>query len=293
MAPSSETGSGRPDDVSGRQDGRGAGSILARMFRGVLGTMTGWVSVLLFVVASPAPQASPGPLPTQDEPARIGATLYAARCADCHGADATGVRGPDLTRLWGAGATDDRVFQTIRQGVPGSIMPASTAPDVEVRALVAYLRSLGTSGTAGAAEGARGSALHGEHAFWSTCGGCHRVGPRGGRLGPDLTRVGVTQSGAALRISIRRASATIAAGYQSVSLVTRDGARIRGLRKAEDAFSVQVLDTSERLQGYMKADLASVTRDASSLMPDYGPDRLSDADLDDLVAFLATLKGPA
>jgi putative heme-binding domain-containing protein len=263
------------------------------MFRGGLGTMTGWVSVLLFVVPSPAPQPLPGPLAAQDAPARLGATLYAARCADCHGADATGVRGPDLTRLWGAGATDDRVFQAIRQGVPGSIMPASTAPDVEVRALVAYLRSLGTAGTAGTADDARGSALPGEHAFWSTCGGCHRVGPRGGRLGPDLTRIGVTQSRVALRTSIRRASAAIAAGYQSVTIVTRNGTRIRGLRKAEDAFSVQILDTSERLQGYLKADLANVTKDTASLMPDYGPDRLSEADLDDLVAFLATLKGPA
>ena len=260
------------------------------MFRGVLGTMTGWTGMLLVVVTSPAPQAAPGPPSAQDDPARIGAALYAARCSDCHGADATGVRGPDLTRLWGAGATDDRVFQIIRQGVSGSIMPASTAPDAEVRALVAYLRSLGTAGTT---EGARGSASHGEHEFWSTCGGCHRVGQRGGRLGPDLTRIGMTQSGAALRTSIRRANAAIAAGYQSVTLVTRDGTRIRGLRKAEDAFSVQILDTSERLQGYLKADLVSVTRDAASLMPDYGPDRLPDADLDDLVAYLATLKGPA
>lgn len=254
------------------------------MFRGVLGTMAGWTGMLLVVATS-----SPTP-PAQDEPARIGAELYATRCADCHSADATGARGPDLTRLWGAGATDDRVFQIIRQGVAGSIMPPSTAPDAEVRALVAYLRSLGTAGTA---DARRGSTSRGEHAFWSTCGGCHRVGPRGGRLGPDLTRIGVTQSGEALRTSIRRASAAIAAGYQAVTLVIRDGARVRGLRKGEDAFSVQILDTSERLQGYLKADLASITKDTSSLMPDYGPDRLSDGDLDDLVAYLATLKGPA
>ena len=81
-------------------------------------------------------------------------------------------------------------------------------------------------------------------------------------------------------------------GYQSVTLLTREGARIRGLRKGEDAFSVQILDTRERLQGYPKADLASVARDAQSLMPDYGPDRLSDAGLDDVVAFLSSLKGP-
>lgn len=217
-----------------------------------------------------------------------GAALYAARCADCHGADAKGVRGPDLTRLWGTGATDARVFQTIRQGVPGSIMPASTAPDAEVEALVAYLKAIGT---ATVAMTARGSAVAGETAFWAACGGCHRVGQRGGRLGPELTRIGVTQSGGALRQAIRQASAGITPGYQSVTLVTRDGTTIRGLRKAEDAFSVQLLDLRERLRGFMKADLATVTKDERSLMPDYGPDRLSDASLDDLVTFLSTLKG--
>ena len=101
----------------------------------------------------------------------------------------------------------------------------------------------------------------------------------------------MTQSADALRTAIRRASAAITPGFQSVTLVTTNGAKIRGLRKGEDAFSVQVLDTQERLQGYLKADLATVTRDRQSLMPDYGPDRLPDAALDDLVKFLSTLKG--
>lgn len=226
-------------------------------------------------------------------PAAAGAALYASRCADCHGADATGVRGPDLTRLWAnAGATDDRVFRTIRQGVAGSIMPGTTAPDEEVRALVAYLKALGTAATGpGVTGGTRGSVAQGEQTFWATCGGCHRVGGRGGRLGPDLTRIGVTQSANALRTAIRTASAAITPGYQSVTLVTASGAQVRGLRKGEDAFSVQILDTRERLQGYVKADLKSVARDTRSLMPDYGPDRLPDAGLDDVVAFLSTLKG--
>lgn len=262
------------------------------MFWRVLGAMAGWVAMI--VAASPPSSAWQPPAPAPDGPALAGAALYAARCADCHGADATGVRGPDLTRLWGTGATDDRVFQTIRQGVPGSIMPATTAPDAEVRALVAYLKALGTASTAGptgSTNGARGSAAQGEATFWSTCGSCHRVGQRGGRLGPDLTRIGVTQAADVLRTAIRRASAAITPGYQSVTLVTTSGTTVRGLRKGEDAFSVQILDTRERLQGYRKADLASVARDPQSLMPDYGPDRLPDASLDDVVAFLTSLKG--
>lgn len=247
----------------------------------------------MLAVASAAPLAAQAPMPGLAETARVGEALYAARCADCHGADATGVRGPDLTRLWGSGASDDRVFQTIRQGVPGSIMPASTAPDSDVRALVAYLKALGTAGAAGldGSREARGAAAPGEATFWSTCGSCHRVDQRGGRLGPDLTRIGVTRSADALRTAIRRASTAIAPGYQSVTLVTKQGVRIRGLRKGEDAFSVQILDMRERLQGYRKADLASVARDPQSLMPDYGPDQLSDASLDDVVAFLTSLKG--
>ncbi len=221
---------------------------------------------------------------------RAGAALYAERCADCHGADATGVHGPDLTRLWGSGANDDRVFRTIRVGVAGSIMPPSATPDDEIWAMVAYLKSIGT---AASAERARGNADHGRQIFWSTCGGCHKVDQRGGRLGPDLSTIGATESREALRRAIREPSASITAGYQAITLITRDGQQIRGVRKGEDAFSVQILDTRERLQGYLKADLREVIRDARSLMPEYGPDRLSESDLDDLLQFLSTLRGAA
>jgi alcohol dehydrogenase (cytochrome c) len=71
-----------------------------------------------------------------------GAAFYAEQCASCHGADAKGLNGPNLTTLWTSGATDERVLQTIRRGVPGSMMPASTAPEAELRAVVAYLKAL-------------------------------------------------------------------------------------------------------------------------------------------------------
>lgn len=243
--------------------------------------------VLAFgVLAATTARAVAQPTPDPD-----GAALYAARCADCHGADATGVRGPDLTRLWGGGATDERVFQVIRQGVPGSIMPPSGAPDAEIRALVRYLRALGTAPTTVPASSPGAATPAGEAKFWSACGHCHRVGQRGGRLGPDLSRIGITQGADVLRTSIRDASKVIAPGYQSVTLVMKDGTRLRGVRKGEDAFSVQLLDARERLQGYAKADLARVERDTTSMMPSYGPDRLSDADLDDVVGFLVGLKG--
>src|SRR5712671_916065 len=79
-----------------------------------------------------------------DDVAR-GTGLFQTRCADCHGIDAKGVHGPDLTVIFANGATDAGVLQTIRRGVPGTEMPASNAPDAELRAIVAYLRTLSPS----------------------------------------------------------------------------------------------------------------------------------------------------
>jgi hypothetical protein len=79
-------------------------------------------------------------------------------------------------------------------------------------------------------------------------------------------------------------------GYQPVTLVTRDGQRIRGLKKNEDAFSIQIMDPRERIQGYVKSNLREVVNDTTSLMPEFGPDKISDRDLDDLLAYLGTLR---
>ena len=224
--------------------------------------------------------------PRSGDPAAIqaGGALFRERCADCHGADAKGVRGPDLTRLWTAEGSDERVFQTIRSGVAGSIMPPTSAPDEELWAVVAYLRSISTASP----EQSSGNAAKGEAIFGASCSSCHRVNGRGGHLGPDLSRLAASQTNQMLTRAIRDASASFTSGYEPVTLVGRDGRSIRGTRKGEDAFSIQIMDTSGRLQGYVKANVREVTRDKTSLMPDFGPDRLSDQDLNDLLAFLGT-----
>jgi putative heme-binding domain-containing protein len=227
--------------------------------------------------------------PRQGDPEaiRTGTSLFQKSCAECHGGDAKGLVGPDLTILWTSPASDERVFRAIRSGVPGSVMPPSSAPDDELWAMAAYLRSISTTA---AVEGARGNVNRGEQLFWSTCGSCHRVNGRGGQLGPDLSRVAESQSRDVLSRAIRKASDSIAAGYQAVTLVTRDGKQIHGVRKSEDVFSIQIMDTRERLQGYLKSSLREVISDKRSLMPDFGADRLIDSDLGDLLAFLGTLR---
>jgi putative heme-binding domain-containing protein len=221
---------------------------------------------------------------------QAGGALFRERCADCHGADAKGGRGPDLTRPAIADGRDERLFQTIRSGIPGSIMPPSAAPDDELWAIVAYLRNINTAKP----EASSGNVANGEKIVRASCTTCHRLDGRGGRLGPDLSRIAASQSNQVLARAIRDASASFTTGYEPVLLVTRDGQQIRGTRKGEDAFSIQIMDTRERLQGYLKANLREVTRDRKSLMPDFGPDRLSDQDLNDVLAWLGTrrISGP-
>jgi putative heme-binding domain-containing protein len=214
-----------------------------------------------------------------------GAALYAGRCAECHGADAKGSRGPDLTQRWAKGATDESTFATIRNGVPGSIMPPSAAPDHELWAIVAYLRSISVAPQlVSSGDPARGRAL-----FVAECQQCHRVGAEGGALGPDLTRIGLVRSREALVTALREPSEDVPAGFHTVEIVSR-GEHIEGVIKAEDAFSIQVLTTDGRLLGLEKSTLTKLTPRADSLMPVYSPDKLPSAALEDLLAYLGTLR---
>src|SRR5205823_8380556 len=97
----------------------------------------------LLTAQQPAPSI-PTPFPATNphagdrEAIRNGMSLYRSRCGDCHGLDASGYRGPDLMALIAGGATDERLFQTIRKGVPGTEMPASNMPDDQVFLVLAY-----------------------------------------------------------------------------------------------------------------------------------------------------------
>src|SRR5262249_61444282 len=75
------------------------------------------------------------------------------------------------------------------------------------------------------------------------------------------------------------------------TLVMKDGQRLRGVKKNEDVFSIQVMDQRERIQGYLKADLKEVIYEKESLMPVFSAQRLSDSDLNDLVGYLTSLRG--
>lgn len=234
------------------------------------------------------------PLAGQAIAIRQGQNIFRGRCAVCHGIDAKGYRGSDLTSGdWVHGGGDRQIFKTITTGVPGTEMPGNTSlSEDEVWMLVAYLRTLSAPGGP-VAE--RGDAARGSELFWAAsganCGRCHMIGPRGGRLGPNLSRIGASRSASALEREIRRPGEVIPVGFETTTVTTRDGRKIRGVRKNEDTFSVQVMTPAEDILSFAKPEVTVDTEPLRSLMPAYGPERMSDGDLHDIVRYLRTLRG--
>src|SRR5262245_53687056 len=212
-----------------------------------------------------------------------GHKLFQKMCSACHGTEAKGGRGPDLTSgRWKWGSTDAAILQNILTGIPGTQMPAFPMPEDDARAIVAWLRSLRSVGPE---EQVTGDPRAGQTLFFGAagCNRCHMFGGQGGRLGPNLSRIGEEKSVAALRKDVTQPDETLREAYRTAEVRTADGTLIRGVIKNEDTFSLQMIDEREKLQLFSKSDLKEFTPLQRSLMPN---PHLSTIDLDNLIAFL-------
>jgi putative heme-binding domain-containing protein len=176
-------------------------------------------------------------------------------------------------------------------------MPPNRLTEEEIWQIVAYLRTLQQPPAAAAGDARRGETLF----FGSTrCSSCHMVNGRGGRVGPELTTVGSARSRAYIVESIREPNRHLTEirpvggdanlRYDAVTAVTADGRTIVGVPVNEDTFTIQIMDTSEGIHSLEKRSLKSLRHENRSLMPAYDASRLNAADLDDLLAYLQTLR---
>jgi len=160
-----------------------------------------------------------------------------------------------------------------------------------------------------AGDPARGKAIYEGK---GDCASCHRINGAGGRLGPDLSDIGVPRGGGrggggggkqatpapaptlnlgVLESSIVDPDADVALANRLVRVVTKDGKSVTGRLLNHDNFTVQFMDPQGKLHSYVKADLKESTVLTKGLMPSY-KDRLSSLEVADVVAYLSTLKGP-
>lgn len=220
-----------------------------------------------------------------------GQQLFMGQCARCHGPKGEGGRGAVLAQPRLRHAPDDEsLFMVIRDGIKGTEMPAGYAVDTrETWELAAYVRSLGRM----APETVPGDPKHGQEVYRTKgrCAQCHINGGVGGSLGPELTDIGARRSAAHLRAAVLDPASTLPEDFLQVRAVTRDGQNISGVRLDEDTFSIQIRDLNGGIHSFMKDDLKELHRDTGkSPMPSFRG-VLSASEVDDLVAYLVSLRG--
>jgi len=252
--------------------------------------------------------AAQNPLAGDPKAAKAGEYEFRINCALCHGLGARGGgRGPDLTHAQKKHAHNDaEMFQIISNGIPGTAMPANGTngqgvgmTDEEIWQIITYIHSQEVQSSSKIS----GDPAHGKELFHGdgNCSLCHMVSGKGGRLGPDLTGVAGSRTREAIIDSIRNPSRRLAWGlteatkefpqeYESVTVVTADGKQIKGVTLNEDSFSVQIMDSGEHIHLLEKDKLKSFQKSRESAMPKYDADVLSDKDVEDIVAYLASVE---
>jgi cytochrome c oxidase cbb3-type subunit 3 len=269
--------------------------------------MTSLSAVAFVLLAATTPHADAPPprrTPAWKEPTAEdlaeGQRLYERHCLSCHGPKGEGGRGPTLaTPKLPRAADPAALMKIIKDGIKGTEMPEARFAEVrQVAAWVLKLGELPPEVVPGDPE--RGRRLY---AGKGACAMCHTLDGRGGAYGPDLSDIGLRRSASHLRRALvdpagdvprsfqfYRADITIPQNFLLVRAVTRDGRTVTGIRMNEDTFSIQVRDAAQQVHSFYKSDLRELHKDwGQTPMPAY--DRvLSKEELDDMVAFLASLK---
>jgi len=200
--------------------------------------------------------------------------------------NAEGGRGPSLAQgVFYRGSSDEALLKNISDGIEGTEMPGLFYSPDRLWQVIAYLRSLAPS------EKAPGDPAHGATLFKEKgCTGCHRVAGQGGRMGPDLTHIGSSRALRHLREALTNPDADVRQRYWLVTATGADGRPVSGFLLNEDTYTVQLFDEAGNLRSLEKSGLRGYNVAKKSKMPSFA--KLAAGELDDLVAYLSSLRRP-
>lgn len=229
------------------------------------------------------PYAGESTAPSREQQIDQGRQAFESNCAVCHGMDASGGRGPNLRRAHIARAPNDAALcELIETGIPPEMPAGAFLTDVEVRALVAFVSSLGQSAAAEIA----GDPLRGARIFADNgCSSCHILAGQGHALGPELTDLGDRRSAGYVREVLLDPAARLPTEFLMVRVTAISGEITEGIRINEDNYSLQLRDAAGNIRSFEKAELQSQERlRGKTPMPSFK--NLPAADIQDLLAFL-------
>jgi putative heme-binding domain-containing protein len=120
----------------------------------------------------------------------------------------------------------------------------------------------------------------------AACVSCHAIGYIGGKVGPDMTRIGQVRNERDLLEAILFPSASFVRSYEPVVIALRDGRVLNGVPK-KDAPDEVILATGPNEEARIPRDEIEEMRPGTlSIMPAGLDQQLSTQDLADLVTFL-------
>lgn len=206
----------------------------------------------------------------------------------------TAARGTPLTQAIAALAAAPRP-----DGVPRDLLEkAVTAlPEAEAAAGHALLRriDLARAGEREAYERLAASLPEGDpargHAVFlsnkAACTTCHAMAYAGGRIGPDLSKIGAIRTPRDLLEAIVLPSASFVRSYEPVVIATADGRAYAGVIREENDAEVVLQTTATTTERIPRDAIESLETGSVSLMPKGYETLLTPQELADLVAFLA------
>jgi putative membrane-bound dehydrogenase-like protein len=138
-----------------------------------------------------------------------------------------------------------------------------------------------------------GRAMQGRLLFFgpkAACAGCHTVTGVGGKIGPDLTKIGAIRTPRDLLESIVFPSSSIVRGYEPYVVLTREGRSYNGILTQASTDAVTLVTTERTELRLPRASIEEMQPSRVSIMPQGLDTQLSRQELSDLIAFLTSLK---
>jgi putative heme-binding domain-containing protein len=118
------------------------------------------------------------------------------------------------------------------------------------------------------------------------CLTCHAIGYAGGKIGPDLTRIGQVRNERDLLEAVVYPSASFVRSYEPVMVALKTGAVHTGVLKSEDRSEVVLTTGPSAELRLARTDIADIRPSPVSIMPAGYGDQLTRQELADLIAFL-------
>ena len=251
-----------------------------------------------------APSGPANPFAGNSQAIAQGEQIYNQNCTSCHGPNGgAGEIGPEIVHNLSMplrGELDDnQILDVIRNGAPGTVMPAwkGKLAEDDILKIGAFLHSL--KGTA-IDNPLAGNVAHGEEVFWGKgqCGSCHTLGGKGTFKGPDLTNIAAERKSNLIIDALTKPNHRVYGDggvhlrslpamdtYDAVQITLNSGRTIDGVLLNQDSYSLQLMGDDNQLHLLDRSQVKAVAN-KPPLMPTVYDKRLAKDEFADLMAFL-------